>query len=345
MSNGFKPISGDGLSSDQEEAVDSIINAPDDQLLLARSGVLQASTAFQAVGETTIKNDVGAYEAGPSPGYKLGLAWTLNSAGQNVNFTNEGSSENFHPVWQRYLVGRKNIFAKNRFDTADVPIETVFTDQLTNPTWSIVVPAISTEDGQTAVYSDVKFDATSVVTNLKITVNINGTDYREILVDTAAVGDFRFFYDPPTDFFVGDTLTFSISSVDGDVVLLGNNATSQPFNTTQVILWDDVPVGLLSDNVPHYLSLSSANKTAFDGQTYAADSSNEAGGGFTITADSDANSFSVFDYAGKWNAGSRKVTVSIGVDNYFLTRRNREYFFYKDESDNWQWYYKSNFRG
>ena len=195
------------------------------------------------------------------------------------------------------------------------------------------------------MYSDVKFDASSVVTNLIITVNINGTDYRQILVDSAAIGDFRFFYDPPTDFFVGDVLEFSISSLDGDVILLGNNITSQPFNTTQVLLWDDVSVGLLSDNVPHYLNSTSVDKTAFDGQTYAADSSNGAGGGFTITADTDANSFSVFDYAGNWNAGSRRVTVSIGLDNYFLTRRNREYFFYKDETNNWQWYYKPNFRG
>lgn len=342
MSSGFKPIPGDGLSPDQEDAVDSIINAPDDQLLLARSGVLQASTAFQSAGDTTIKNDVGAYEAGPSPGYKLGLAWTLNSAGQNVNFTNEGTNDNFHPVWQKYLVGRENIFARNRFGTVDVPIETVFTDQLTNPTWTIVVPSISTEEGQTAVYSDVKFDAASVVTNLKIIVNINGTDYREILVNTAAIGDFRFFYDPPTDFFVGDTLTFSISSVDGDVILLGNNATLQPFNTTKVLLWDDVSVGLLSDNIPHYFNSLSVAPTAMDGQTYAADGSL---GGFTILADPSASSFSVFDYAGNWNSSSRRITVSIGVDSYFLTRRNREYFFYKDESNNWQWYYKANFRG
>ena len=136
-------MAGGGLDPQQEAAVQSIIDAPDNSILLARSGKVEPSTAFQLEDDTTIRNDVGAYEAGPSPGYKLGLAWTLNSAGQNVNFTNEGSAENFHPVWQRYLVGRKNIFARNRFDTVDVPIEAIFSDQLINPTWTFIVPAIS----------------------------------------------------------------------------------------------------------------------------------------------------------------------------------------------------------
>lgn len=334
-----------GLTQEQSEFIESGVNSPDDQLVLVRSGKIEPSSAFQLVDETTIRNDEGAYEAGPSLGYNLGLAWRLNSAGQNVNFENQGANENFHPVWQKYAVGRENIFARDRVADVTIPIETTFSDVLTDPVWSVTVPSVFGEEGQTATFTDVKFDASSTLTNIDVLININGVDYRTVTIPLATVGDFKFEYDPPTDFYVGDTITFTVTSKDGSVALLGNNATSTPYVIQDVLLWNDVPVGLLSDQVPKYKNAFSTDLIAYDGQTYAADASNLSGGGFTITADANANSFSVFDYAGNWNGGMRTVTVSIGADNYFLTRRNREYFFYKDEIGNWQWYYKPNFRG
>ncbi len=96
---------------------------------------------------------------------------------------------------------------------------------------------------------------------------------------------------------------------------------------------------------PVYKNALSSDLSISDLETIAADA--DFAGGFTLTVDvSEVNTFKVFDYAGRWNAGSRRITVALSNgDNYFLTRRNRNYFFYKDESNNWQWYYTPNFLG
>ena len=96
---------------------------------------------------------------------------------------------------------------------------------------------------------------------------------------------------------------------------------------------------------PVYKNALSSDLSIGDLETIAADA--DFAGGFTLTVDvSEVNTFKVFDYAGRWNAGSRRITVALSNgDNYFLTRRNRNYFFYKDESNNWQWYYTPNFLG
>ena len=96
---------------------------------------------------------------------------------------------------------------------------------------------------------------------------------------------------------------------------------------------------------PVYKDANSTDLTINDLETIAADT--DSAGSVTLTVDvNNVNVFWVFDYAGRWNAGSRRVTIALSNgDNYFLTRRNRKYFFYKDESGNWQWYYENHFLG
>ena len=203
---------------------------------------------------------------------------------------------------------------------------------------------ILSEEGQTATQTDVKFAATSVLTNLTVEIAIDGTPYDSVFLPLVNTGDYTFTYQPASDLFIGDTLSFKVTSPDGDVIMLGDSTVGPsgfPYVRQQVLLWRDVPVGLLSDNVPHYVDDTTPTPVAFDGQTYAVDTTN---GIVTITADVNANSFAVFDFAGNWNF-SRRVEVVIGSDIYILSSRRRIYYFYRDELNNWQWYFENRRRG
>jgi hypothetical protein len=339
MSNGFFPPGGE-LTAAQEEAVDSIINAPQDTLLRGDNGKVAGSSFIQLPDETIETQKI--VRSGTNNAYEIALAHTISSGGAFLSFLNTEEGVYKRAIAQEYGVGRESIIVPFSFASVSLPIETVFSDELTNPVWTVVVPQVIDEDGQTATFADVKFAATSTLTNVVLDVTVNGTFQIRLNVGTITVGDFNFEYEPPFDFKVGDTIQFAISSEDGDVVMLGNNVSGIPFVTQDVNLWKNTQLSFRKDFVPKYVNSASSveDRTAQNAQVYAADGT---AGAFTITADADAEFFSVFDFAGNWNAGARKITVVIGLDSYELTQRKRNYFFYKDEGGTWQWYF-SNYR-
>lgn len=185
---------------------------------------------------------------------ELDLAHSISSTGENVTFRNEGSGVDFYPVWQTYALGRDGanmrLRAGNHADSNNpylLPINTVDNGALTNPSWSAVVPVLAGEDGQAALYADAIVDATSVLTNVQLELQIDGVIFSRFMQDLT-VGTYRFNFEPNFDFRVGQTLTFTLSSVDGDVVMRGETVSGVPVINQFVYTWTEEPIGLMADS-------------------------------------------------------------------------------------------------
>jgi len=236
------------LTTDQEAAVNSIVNAPDNMLLLARSGELEASVMQQESDETlrtprSIRVGTNSIE--------LDLAHVISSSGENVTFSNEQSNILYHPMWQTYDVGESGALIRRRFTEVTFPIETTQDTNLTNPNWSTVVPPLQGEEGQTILYADIIFDTSSVTTNINFELQIEGVTFSIFRVPSVTpdpvTGVYRFNYEPFFDFYTGSTLTFIVTSDDGDVVLKGNGVTNRPAVTVQLRLWNDLNAAAQDD--------------------------------------------------------------------------------------------------
>lgn len=136
------------------------------------------------------------------------------------------------------------------------------------------------------------------------------------------------FQNPQDLFIVGTT----VSPLNPGVFL--------PFTTQEYFIESRSELVNAKIYTPIYKNSTSPDLNIQDLQTIAADGSL---GSFALSVDvSEVNVFQVFDFNGNWNSGSRKITVNLSNgDTYELTRSNRIYYFYKDESGNWQWYYET----
>ena len=230
-----------------------------------------------------------------------------------------------------------------------LPINLVDTDILTNPEYTVLVPSIGGEQGQTATTALVKIDPTSVLTNFVLEFSINGTVYTIFRESTLTSGDYIFTYTPEIDIPVGSLLTVKITSDDGDVKLLGDSVSGIPYLVQNVQQYNDKEIYHLEDEIPTYKNASTPPNELFinDAETISADTSNASGGAFTLSVNvDDVSWFKVFDFGGNWNFLSRRLTIALSNgDTYALTRRRRKYTFYKDEQGVWQWYYTPYFVG
>lgn len=349
MTSGFKPFdpnsSGGSLTPEQESAVDSILNLSDTYVPIKDDSVdgLIDSQMRQLPDGTLLTP--GVIQSGTNT-FKLGDAWLFDSAGRNIRYQNINTAENFNPLFQNFSKDRHPGFVRvrqgNPLDGGNdysLPINLIDTDVLTNPVYSLPIPPIGDEEGQTATTAVVKIDPTSVLTNLKLKFTINGTDFTTLTLASIPSGDFIFDYEPEIDFKVGDLLMVTISSDDGDVKMLGDSNTGFPYLIQNVQTWVDKRIYHLADDIPTYKNSTTPANELFinDAETIAADTS---GGAITLDVDvSNIDWFNVFDYAGDWSS-TRRVTLNFSNgDTYVLTRRRRRYFFYKDEIGVWHWYY------
>lgn len=344
---------GGGLTPEQLDAVNSILNLSDAYVPIKQdsSNGLVDSEMFQDPDGTLITP--GAIQSGTNT-FKLDLAWLLDSAGFNVRMKNIGSGEDFRVVFSQFNKMRHpgliRVNNGNPLDSGNdfsLPINLVDADILTNPEYTIpAIPPISNEEGQTATTALVKIDPSSVLTNWKLEFTINGTLYT-IFRDNVTSGDYVFVYEPEIDIPVGATLQVKITSDDGDVKMLGDSVSGIPYLVQSVQQYNDKQIYHLEDEVPTYKSALTSPTDLFinNAETIAADT--DVAGAFTLSVDvNEVDWFNVFDFAGRWNFGSRRLTIALSNgDNYFLTRRNRKYFFYKDEQGVWQWYYTPHFLG
>ncbi len=262
------------FTDSDDSSVESISNLTDGTLPVAGASGLENSMLMQMPDGTVAT--IGSLRAGTNT-LELDLAHSISSSGENVTFRNEQSEINYHPVWQTYELGRDNIVARHRYQENTLQLVTDISTQITNPTWSVTVPAVDTEEGQTTRWAEIVVDPTSVLTNVELEIQIEGvvfTRFRNITLTPDPVTNVhRFTYQPNFDFNVGANLTFSLSSPDGDVVVLGNPANF-PAITTRVALWNDEPIGLRSDDSDHPVTLRRDMPSEDDATALAAASLN-----------------------------------------------------------------------
>lgn len=250
-----------GLTGPQTAAVNSIINLSDDDLPRASSGTLIDSNMSQeSDGTLTTPGDLRI----ATNTLRFASAQSLSTAGRNSVFRDEQAGEDRFPIWQSPALGRDASTVRHRYQEVDLPLGADETD-LTNPTWTITVPQVGSEDGQTARYTDVTVVATSVLTNVFVEVQIGGVEFEVFGPLTLTTGSYRFNYDPNFDYNVGDVLTFRVFSDDGDVILRGQTATSIPALTNRIALWVDETIAIASD-IDHPVTLRRDMPTEVDAQ-------------------------------------------------------------------------------
>lgn len=339
-----------GIPEEDQDVINSIKNLTPGNLPVAVTGGLEDSPATQE-GEETIQ----------APEVKvntntlfLDSAWLIDSAGHGARMKNIGADEDFNIMFSRFdkerhpgLVRVRNGDPLNNNNDFTLPINTIDTDVLTDPEYTIpVIPSIGNEQGQTATTAIVKIDPSSILTKWVLEFSINDTLYTVFKQDVVTSGDFVFTYNPEIDIPTGAKLTVKIYSTDGDVKMLGDSVTGFPYILQNVQQYNDKEIYHLEDQIPTYKDSSTPANELFinNVEVIAADASN---GGFTLQVDPTVvNSFTVFDYAGNINSFARQVDVEIiGGDTFELDRRNRKWFFYKDEDDIWRVYEQLAFRG
>lgn len=208
----------------------------------------------------------------------LGEAWSVSSAGQNLGASNLSKSKMYRVSTLEVGDSVNPTLVKERYTTEFVaqPIDTSI---LTNPSYSFLIPPVDIadpEDGQSAISVKIKVDPSSVLTNFKTTTSINGVVFIEDVSDLVPLGGnlYNIIYQNTADLEVGDNAQIVLSSIDGDVVVLGDDISGVPYLEPTVVLWDrkevafkeDIPVwgditGTLSDQTDLYESLLS-NKPA-----------------------------------------------------------------------------------
>ena len=256
---GFRPINGGGLSPEEQDAVNSIVNLPDDAVPKAMGGKLEASTTTEdPVSKRFMFSET---PVTPIEALNISEAYSLASTGADVSVIDQptGAVRRIHTN-DMALVEDPGIVV-NRVDTGLFILQPIDADELTDPIDTpIVVPAIAPtlglgppETGQTVLYVDLKLTPASVKTNITITIKLGGVVFAQSMFPTVALYEapniYRFNYSPIWDVLVGDTIEVTTSSTDGPMIFLGRADTEQKWQRTNFILWDDKKVITEGDNV------------------------------------------------------------------------------------------------
>lgn len=177
--------------------------------------------------------------------FLLGDAFRISAAGDSIANTNIATGESKQSIQQTYEsgegVGKVKVRSGNPADSDNpykLTLNAIDNGALTNPTWSVPVLPIGSEEGQTALTADVVVDASSTLTNVVLGITIDGTLFEAVDV-TLTTGNFEFVYNPPFDFIVGQLLSFTLTSMDGDVVLRGDTGSGLPVIDQYVYTWDE----------------------------------------------------------------------------------------------------------
>jgi hypothetical protein len=373
---GFKPFNptggggGNPLTPDQEAAVDSIVNAPDDALLLSVNGQV-APSLFRQTSDIKIEGEAEVQLLNRSA-VSFGEQFAVSEAGGTL-------------MTRDRTTGRRTIPCSSPVNFSAVSPEAV-TGKPFSFRWSDIqfFPAQpdtdATNQGNYQFLAPITFDRVITSLNFKVQTPVNGV--RVIIQENNSSGPVIFKSHTDLEWERGEGIVFDLSG-NGTIDLLDPEQGTPILVETSIPLFvtiekfsnpqDLVIVGtvlnpaapglflpFLTQNyfietrselvnsliyTPVYKNATSADLSVNNLETIAADT--DSFGALTLNVNvDDVDVFWVFDYAGRWNSFSRRVTVSLSNgDNYFLTRRNRKYFFYKDDQGNWQWYYEPHFLG
>ncbi len=157
----------------------------------------------------------------------------------------------------------------------------------------------------------------------------------EVTADRVPGFDFIGWFSRPSVAFEGDVVFAEIvvTPLDGGTerTLMVRSAESDPnvhWNEVQFRSFVDVPIVTEDYLTPVIVS---ATGTIEAPQQHAVDTT---GGAITLTADEALTSFRVFDSESSFNTNN--CTVVIGLDNYVLDKKDKEYFFYTNGTT-WKW--------
>lgn len=221
-----------GLNNEEQDAVDSIVNTPDNEILVTGEGTEAGTLVSKGITVSDTDINTNGRSITVSVGsVNLGGAQSISAAGRNVATKDLVSQDSRHSVWQTFEDGNT---AAVRVRTTLPPITVSDkTADLVNPVWT---QAAATVD-QTV--KQVVLDFTNAVTNFVVELDIGGVNFfKENLGDFAA-GEQTVILNPPTDVFQGDVVTFRLSSEDGDVTVKGNSGTGIPYQVATIASWVD----------------------------------------------------------------------------------------------------------
>lgn len=221
-----------GLNNEEQEAVDSIVNAPDNEILVTGEGTDSGTLVSKGITVSDTDIDTNGRSITVSVGsVNLGGAQSISAAGRNVATKDLVSQSSRHSVWQTFDDGNTAV-VRVRTTLSPVTVSDKTAD-LVNPVWT---QAAATVD-QTV--KQVVLDFTNAVTNFVVELDIGGVDFfKENLGDFAA-GEQTVVLNPPTDVFQGDVVTFKLTSEDGDVTVKGNSGTGVPYQVATIASWVD----------------------------------------------------------------------------------------------------------
>lgn len=241
--------SSNGLTPEESAFVASGIALAPGAVPQGGGGVLSESGAVST--EDSIETEK-SFQSGLNS-YRLGAAWSVTSSGRSLGATLLPGSE-FNRVLTYKFDSTENPVTIKERPAIEVLAQPIEADVLTNPSWSRVITPFESpaEDGQAVFWVDVKVDPSSVLTNFTVKINLDGTEFANFKYPVVTSGVFRLLYKSPIDVVVGDTFEVSITSTDGDVKLLGDQITGEPYQFVRVAVWDYREVGLTKSGIADY---------------------------------------------------------------------------------------------
>lgn len=173
----------------------------------------------------------------------------MSSAGENVMWKNLHTGEIYTPPWQSVNRATSTLPTYRIYTDNDMSSSTTSqgkNDELINPVWDLV----ANEDRRIFAAS---FKSARDTDQAKVTVKV-GSD----VVWNGIVGDLKlnqtllFNLDAdsvPFDYYKGETLTISMTSESGDVILFGDSATKVPTITYYYRVFDEIPMPDMDSSV------------------------------------------------------------------------------------------------
>ena len=239
----------EGLTPEAMAFIASGIALPEGAVPQGGGGVLSESGAV--ADETTIATQK-SFQSGLNS-YRLGAAWSVTSSGRSLGATLLPDELYNRVLTYGFDTTENPVTIKERPSIEEVA-QPIDSDLLTNPNWSRVITPFGTppEDGQAVFWVEVKVDPTSVLTNFNLRIKLNGTLFASFDYETVTSGVFRLIYKSPIDVVVGDNFDVSITSPDGDVKLLGDSVSGEPYQLARVAVWDYREVGLTKSGIADY---------------------------------------------------------------------------------------------
>lgn len=221
-----------GLNNAEQNAVDSIVSATGNEILVSGSGVSSGTLVSKGLSITNTNVDTNGRSITVSVGsLHLGGAQKVSAAGHQLAITDESTNISTHPVVQTFGDGNTAII---RVRATQAPIVLGGNlDVSINPTWTNA-PATSDQ-----TVKQVSFWFYGAVTNFTVEVDINGVPFFRENLGSFASGVHPVVLNPPVDVNLGDVATFKVSSPDGDVSLRAD-INNVPYQEVVIATWVDM---------------------------------------------------------------------------------------------------------